>query len=161
MVFVHRDEADQDPDLRDYIRDLRSRAFCDTFANEAELVERVNSILLVRAQQSLAVPHIKILRLAITKRISEWRSITHVSSALEPAFSVLEVAQRDLATFVSRQAGLTIAVDTRVYELAQRFEILTRDADVFFATQPWEEADDVLADLARLRDSLPERDDLL
>lgn len=162
MLFV-RDDVLRDPQLGGFLLEMRDNAaFIQEYIAEQDLLEHLEEALLRRAQVSLAARHVSILRGALIVRVREWRTLERNSVTLVRAFQVLSVADSDLTRFSQRDAGLGIGVlDSRVEDLSARLQALIHSEEFFIEQSPWDEATDVIADVGRLLQELPEERDLL
>jgi hypothetical protein len=162
MLFVHHDETNRDPALRDFLNEIRVTALYRSYIEQADLLEHLAVALLHRAELTRAARHVAELRAALVQRVREWTTLGHNVASLEPAFAVLTLIESDLSKFSGREVGLNVGVvDARVDELSGRIQVLTRDQRLFLEQAPWIDGGAVIAELADLLEHLPEECDLL
>lgn len=162
MLFFHRDESLREPDLRDFIDEIKKSIFYKRYEAESELAIRVRDALLEKAMNSLAAPHVASLYEALVLRLRQWGSLNHEASLLEEAYEILRLAAEALIHFTRREAGLGIGtVDGPVTQMSQRLERLTRDKDAFIDRAPWHEADETMKGLMALVSALPAEHELI
>jgi hypothetical protein len=162
MLFVHRDKALKEDALSSFVQEMNESMFIWRFADARELTNRLTNDLDLRIGKSLAAPYIEILRTALYRRIREWQHLDPQDQFTEKGFTAIVLIQRAFSVFQRRKAGRPLGmIDGRVNDMMRRLRPATRDLDSFINDLSRQDIEDLIQELVRFTNGLPEEEDLI